>query len=130
MAACPGFDEEWVRLRPELPPGARTAVLRNFGHDGWRGDLWLEHRDGPLDAAELEANEALPAAQQRDPRSNHERSHFALVLHSPDPPAGHRLVLVHLQGTQFQERLRRGDVFARTAFVERQESLLPARHGP
>jgi hypothetical protein len=128
IAACPGFEEEWVRLRPELPPGARTAVLRDFGHDGWRADLWLEHRDGPLDDSERAANAVLPEEQRREPTANHQRIHFALALRSPDPPAGHRLVLLHVRGVQFQERLRRGETFARTAFAETQESVLPERH--
>lgn len=114
----PGIDEDWIRVRPALPPGGRTLDVRGLRHDGWRADLWLEHRVGPLDAEERAANEALPTARRRDPAGDHPRSHFALVLRSADPNAGPRLGVVHCNGTQFQDHLRRDQPLTGSAFAD------------
>lgn len=112
----PGIDEDWVRIRPAMPPGHRTMAVRNLRHDGWLGDLWLEHRHDPLDAEELATNDALPAERRRNPTGEHPRTRFTLVLRSDDPPAGTRLGVVHCNGTQFQDHLRRDQPMTGSAF--------------
>ncbi len=130
VAASPGIDEDWLRLRVHLPPDATWCNLRNMRHDGARFDLFVSAIRGPLDAEERAANAALPAERRRDPEADQLRLRFALEAARLDDAAGWRLAVVHCAGTQFQEYLKPGEPMVRTEFVgDAGEGWLAAREG-
>lgn len=120
LATGPGIDEDWIRLRPYLPPDATFVRVANLRHDGWRLDLAVERRRGAPTHDEQVAlqrcqTDAEPTALQPPDASQvavvaaHERVFVAVTLHSPDPPLGYRRVVVHLGGRLFVSALRRGE---------------------
>lgn len=130
IAAAPGIDEEWLRLRPALPPGSSSCAIRGMRHDGIGFDLHLDEVIGPLDADEREVNEQLPAERRRDPESSHRRLRFALLPTRLPPGSDHGFAVVHSMGTQFQEYLRAGEPMVRTEYWTAGDAMLASRAGP
>jgi hypothetical protein len=106
MATGPGIDEDWLRLRPRLPPGGVRLAVRGLRHCGWRADLWLDRRRGTPTLAEedlLRRGGDEHAASAADGR---QWMQGAVAVHGG---AGSRCVVVHGPAQQFVARLRSGD---------------------
>lgn len=120
LATGPGIDEDWIRLRPYLPPGATFVRVANLRHDGWSLDLATERRRGlPTDDEQVALQRCQagaeptplqpPDASQAGVAAARERVFVTVTLRSPDPPPGYRRVVVHLGGRLFVSALRRGE---------------------
>jgi hypothetical protein len=97
IATCPGFDEDWIRLKPMLRAGSQRASYRGLTADGWCIDLWLTATG---DHAEADAD--APAG------------HLLIALADRSAaPAGRRRVLLQCFGAQFQDWLSPGATLER-----------------
>ena len=89
VATSPGLDEDWLRLKPGLPPGGRRVALRHVVHGAFAGDLDLDEDDGQL---------RVVVDPQRLATSD-----------------GNLLAVVHLAGIQHQTWLRTGTAWRQVA---------------
>lgn len=88
-AASPGVDEDWLRWRPELPPGAHRLALRCVAHGAFAGDLCIDDQAGSL--------------------------HCVLTARTVATADDTLLAVLQCRGQQVQARLAAGDTFAHTA---------------
>ncbi|MEO6594881.1 MAG: hypothetical protein ABIP94_09025, partial [Planctomycetota bacterium] len=106
LATGVGIDEDWVRLRPWLPPMHEHLVLRGLHADGARLDLELTAREGPP-----QADETGEAAMLSAPAAKRVRVRLCLAAAINNRP---RAVVLLGGGAQYVSELRPGDVLERS----------------
>ncbi len=116
MATGPGIDEDWLRLRPHLPPGGRWLRLRGLRHDGWCGELTVARQIGAPGPAEQQLLQRCGEAAAADvaeasAAAPNARITGDLVLRSPDPDLGYYRVVLHCQGRQLIAPVHSGERF-------------------
>jgi len=86
VATRPGFDEDWIRLKPMLRSDSHRASYRGLSVDGWCIDLWL--------------------SAEAAPDTSH---HLSIAIADRSAAStGRRRVVVQCLGAQFQDWLSPG----------------------
>lgn len=107
LATGAGLDEDWVRMRPWLPPHHDHLVLRGLHADGAHFELELSVRTGPLH--DDEAGE--PAIATCAASGSRLRVRLTLVATAGSTS---RTVIVQGAGVQYLAEMRCGDVLERS----------------
>jgi hypothetical protein len=101
IATCPGFDEDWIRLKPMLRAGSQRACYRGLTADGWCIDLWLTATAG--DRAEAQRSDTSAPATDL----------MIAIADRGVASAGRRRVLLQCCGAQLQDWLSPGATLER-----------------